>query len=225
MANWWEAPITQAHGVAGEQGVDFGVGFHTPITAILGGIVQRVLCDVGWRCEVDVATQYQGRPATESFLHIDQPAVSVGQSLAPGDLIGLSGGQLSGGSNPDSPQYSSGPHVEFDLFQGGAWQNPIDPTALARGGPEGGTGGNPLANVPILGGVFAAGQAQGQALSTGQGLGAIAGALAGLPASIGHGLADATAAGFHDIGVFAGNQVVPLIVALVVALILFGGVL
>lgn len=65
----------------------------------------------------------------------------------------------------------------------------------------------------------AAGQAvsaAGGVLSTGQ-------ALAGLPASVGHGLADAGNAVTHNVGVFFRNQLVPLVVALVVAIVLFGG--
>lgn len=49
----------------------------------------------------------------------------------------------------------------------------------------------------------------------------VAGAIAGLPASIGHGLANATSASVNDVATFARNQVVPLIVALVVALVIF----
>jgi murein DD-endopeptidase MepM/ murein hydrolase activator NlpD len=149
---WWQTPITQAHGQNGEQGVDFGTPFHTPITAILPGTVQRVDCAVPWRCEIDIATTYQGQRFTESFLHIDQPSVSVGQQVSGGSLLGLSGGQLSGGSNPDSPNVSTGPHIEFDMFRGAApWSGAIDPTALARGGPQG--GGPGICDVPVVGGI------------------------------------------------------------------------
>jgi murein DD-endopeptidase MepM/ murein hydrolase activator NlpD len=216
MANWWEAPITQAHGVNGEQGVDLGTSYGTPITDILGGVVKAVNCAVGWRCEVDVATTYQGQQVTESFLHIDQPAVAAGQRLSPGDLVGLSGGQTSGGINNDDPNFSTGPHVEYDIFGGAAWQNPIDPTAVARGGPSG------VSQLPIIGGLVSGVQgAAGAAQAAAQGPSAVAGAIAGLPASVGHGLAGALSASIHNVGVWAHNQVIPLMVALVVALVIF----
>lgn len=56
----------------------------------------------------------------------------------------------------------------------------------------------------------------GAAITTGQ-------ALAQLPASIGHGLANAAGATAQNAGVFFRNQLVPLLVALVVAIVLFGG--
>lgn len=142
---WWRYPVSQAHGVAGETGVDLETPFHTPITAILGGKVTRILGGVGWQQEIDIATSYLGKPATETYLHIDVPQVTAGETIQPGQQIGLSGGEtfdqaqhLSGAQSPDSPVHSSGPHVEFNLFQGSVWQNPIDPTALVRGGPQGG---------------------------------------------------------------------------------------
>jgi hypothetical protein len=140
VAPFWTYPITQAHGVGGEQGVDYGTPFHTPLADVLPGTVSAVDCTPGWRCEVDVQTQFGGQPAVESYLHVDQPAVQVGQQVSTGDLIGLSGGQLSGGSNPDVQPYSTGPHVEYDIFRGTQpWQNAIDPTAFLA---SIGTGGN-----------------------------------------------------------------------------------
>lgn len=58
----------------------------------------------------------------------------------------------------------------------------------------------------------------------GQALGVTtAGAVAQLPASVGHGLANAAGASLQNAGVFFRNQLVPLLVALVVAIVLFGG--
>jgi CHAP domain len=48
-------------------------------------------------------------------------------------------------------------------------------------------------------------------------------AVAGLPASVGHGLADAAGAGVANVGIWVRNQIVPLVVALVVALVLWSG--
>jgi hypothetical protein len=51
----------------------------------------------------------------------------------------------------------------------------------------------------------------------------VAGAVSELPASVGHGLANAATAGIDNVGIWLGNQLVPLIVALAVAIVLFGG--
>lgn len=75
-----------------------------------------------------------------------------------------------------------------------------------------GQGAKP-SDIPVIGGLIGGAQA---AASTPQ-------AIAGLPASIGHGLANATGAGLQNVATFAKNQLVPLTVALVVALVLFGG--
>lgn len=77
--------------------------------------------------------------------------------------------------------------------------------------PPGGSGGNPLSNVPVVGGV----------IDAGQNLASIGPAIAGLPAQIGHGLADALSASISNAGTAAKNNIVPLIVALVVAVVLF----
>lgn len=51
--------------------------------------------------------------------------------------------------------------------------------------------------------------------------GNVAGAIAGIPASIGHGLANALGAGLQDVSVFAQRQLIALAVAAVVLLVLF----
>jgi len=48
-------------------------------------------------------------------------------------------------------------------------------------------------------------------------------AIAGLPASIGHGIANAGTASVENAATFLRNQLVPLLVALAVAIVLFGG--
>jgi hypothetical protein len=48
-------------------------------------------------------------------------------------------------------------------------------------------------------------------------------AIAGLPASVGHGLADAGGAAVANATTFFRNQIVALVVALVVAIVLWGG--
>src|SRR5207248_205005 len=52
----------------------------------------------------------------EYVFHLDQINVKPGQHVKAGQIIGLSGGQTSGGSHPTSPQYSTGPHIHFGEF-------------------------------------------------------------------------------------------------------------
>jgi CHAP domain-containing protein len=68
-------------------------------------------------------------------------------------------------------------------------------------------------NLPVIGGLEGAASA---ALTT-------PAAIAQLPASVGHGLANAASATTTNIGRWFSNQLVPLIVALSVAIVLFGG--
>jgi hypothetical protein len=219
MADWWGTEITQAHGGA-EQGVDLGTPFHTPLTAILPGTVQGVDCSSGWRCEVDILTQLEGQPYVEGYLHVDQPAVQPGDTLAAGDLVGLSGGQLSGGANPDAQPFSTGPHVEFDLWQGEqAWQNPIDPTTIVRGGPQVGAGGPSLPNLPGVLNPFGAGvtagrQAAGSVINFDP-WGGFQKAIGGTASSFGGWVSGRVVP-------FAETNLIALAVAAVVLLVLFG---
>lgn len=232
---WYDAPVTQSFGQNGEQGIDLGTQFHTPLTDLLPGVVKRILCDVGWACEIDIAATYQGKPVTESYLHVDVPEVQVGQQVTFGSEVGLSGGQLAGGAHPDSPQYSSGPHVEFDIFQGGAWQNPTNPASFidavrsqgaAAAGGDGSvvTLGTGPGGLPTPGDVAGAlGKLPGDlAASVTQGIvaGAV-GAFEGVTTAVGHGIANAGALAIHDVAVWGRRQFVALLVATVFVLVLF----
>lgn len=74
--------------------------------------------------------------------------------------------------------------------------------------PPGGT-----SSLPVVGGLSAAATA---AITTPQ-------AIAGLPGSVGHGLANAATATTSNVATWFKNQIVPLLVGLVVAIVLFGG--
>lgn len=55
----------------------------------------------------------------EYVYHLDQIDVTSGQHVNAGDIIGLTGGQNSGGQHPTDPMWSSGPHLhigEFDNY-------------------------------------------------------------------------------------------------------------
>jgi surface antigen len=93
-----------------------------------------------------------------------------------------------------------------------------------------GLGRTDIRNVPGLGGVAgfilppggAVAGAAGALASAADPFG-IGSAIAGVPASIGHGLANAGTATGHNLGTWAKNNIVGLVVALVVALVIFGG--
>ena len=70
-----------------------------------------------------------------------------------------------------------------------------------------------LSNLPVVGGLATGATA---ALTT-------PAAIAGLPASVGHGLANAASATTSNVATWLKNQLVPLLVGLTVAIVLFGG--
>jgi hypothetical protein len=71
----------------------------------------------------------------------------------------------------------------------------------------------PPNGLPVVGGLVSGAQAAA----------GLPAAIAGLPVTVGHGLADATVAGLHDVGAWFRNWLPALAVAVVVALILFPG--
>jgi hypothetical protein len=79
-----------------------------------------------------------GPGITETFAHADRIDVREGETVWPGQQVGLSGGE----GLP--PIYSNGPHVHYSLFGGAPWDNTksIDPSdylnAVRRGGGIGG---------------------------------------------------------------------------------------
>jgi hypothetical protein len=140
-----------------EYGVDYSVPFHTPVPAIWGGKV-IFAGRTQWSANpsdssgglVEVLSNVPGIGQQVSYyLHLDTANVQVGQQINPGQIVGLSGGQLSGGNWPVSPKYSTGPHIEvgfnapFLPVKGpGKNQNPLPfiKQALQNGVPMNGQG-------------------------------------------------------------------------------------
>jgi murein DD-endopeptidase MepM/ murein hydrolase activator NlpD len=212
--SWWDAPVTQGFGANGERGVDLGVSYGTPITSLESGAVSEASCGHPWGCEVGVSTSLPGvGNVIEYFLHLDALNVAPGQQVKAGQQVGISGGQLAGGNWPNSPNVSTGPHVEVGFFRDRFWGPSFDPLSTVRQGPGSGGPGD----IPIVGGVIS------DVTGAGAGLSAIGSAIAGLPASVGHGLANALSAGQHDVAVLLQKQIVALAVAAVVLLVLFLG--
>jgi murein DD-endopeptidase MepM/ murein hydrolase activator NlpD len=126
MTAWFLAPIS--HGYYGaydpktpdtpHYAVDIGEPVDTPITALKSGKVVQADYAV-WNGEPgggevfikpdDGSTEYY-------YYHFDQNKVSAGQHVNAGDVVGLSGGQNSGGSHPTSTAWSTGPHVHVGYF-------------------------------------------------------------------------------------------------------------
>lgn len=127
---WWQDPVTQKYNPPVEPGEDIGTPFHTPITALLPGSVAGISYG-GYGARVDVATA-QG---DVYYQHLDTVATGIrkGASVTAGEDIGLSGGQLWGGSLPNSPLNSTGPHVEVGVVYAGRSQ---DPSTLIGMGPQ-----------------------------------------------------------------------------------------
>lgn len=97
-----------------ETGIDIGTAFHTPITSLTSGTVVGTGY-YGGGGVVSVQTLVNGQPANVYYQHLDTIDVRKGATVTPGTVLGLSGGQLSGGAHPSLAQFSNGPHVEIGI--------------------------------------------------------------------------------------------------------------
>lgn len=129
--SWWKDVITQAFNPPVEPGEDIGTPFHTPVTALESGRIESVTYG-GFGARIDVA---EGGSTVVYYQHLDEvaPGLHAGSQITAGEQLGLSGGQLSGGNLPNSPQNSSGPHIEVGETVGGA---PVNPSQLIAAGPQ-----------------------------------------------------------------------------------------
>ncbi len=121
MTAWFMYPITHGYypnydpkiADTPHYAVDIATPMDTPITAIKSGKV--VQADyAAWGGEVfirpdDGSTEYY-------YYHFDQNKVSAGQHVNAGDLVGLSGGQTSGGLHPVTDGESTGAHTHVGEF-------------------------------------------------------------------------------------------------------------
>ena len=131
-ASGWTAPLRgkvvsgfRTAGRPTHHGVDIAADKRTPIHATAAGTVVRMRCDarlggVSISCDRDGSPQVKGCGWYVDILHagavvtrychmIQQPAVRLGQSVAAGEVIGLSG----------SSGNSSGPHLHFEVHLDG----------------------------------------------------------------------------------------------------------
>lgn len=112
--------ITQAFGVNGEEGTDFGMPEHQSISTPVGGVITtRDDGNRNWGRAV-----YVKMPNGWTFFvgHLFDFAVQDGQTVAPGQVLGTSGG----GSDAPSPGDSQGPHIEVRFIDpSGQNQDPM----------------------------------------------------------------------------------------------------
>jgi murein DD-endopeptidase MepM/ murein hydrolase activator NlpD len=92
-------------------GIDIGVGFGTPIHAAASGIVILAGPDGGYGNFVVID---HGNNLATAYAHQESIAVTVGQHVNQGDVIGYVG----------STGFSTGPHLHFEVRING---NPVDP--------------------------------------------------------------------------------------------------
>jgi hypothetical protein len=140
-------PISLGYGqgdiaLGGNHLVDIKTPFHTTITAPASGTITNYQLEpwggqVTWKLDQPI----NGVPYA-FIIHLDQlnPNLGIGQHINAGDVLGLSGGQNSGGTNPETSYWSSQPQTGFGLSNGpiygtgAGWvQNPLgfpqlDPT-------------------------------------------------------------------------------------------------
>src|SRR5690625_839611 len=122
-------------------GVDWAVPVGTPVRAALAGSVART----GWnvvngRTGIGVLLAHPGNRNTY-YGHLSKSQVSVGDEVAKGQVIGLSG----------NTGNSTGPHLHFETWTGG---KPVDPMKYMGGLPasaSGGGGFDPLAPLRAIG--------------------------------------------------------------------------
>lgn len=93
--------------------VDIGAPMDTPFFFLESGTIDKESYQP-WGGEIFERPDSGG--PEEYVFHLDQINVKPGQHVQAGEVVGLSGGQTSGGSHPTQPRYSTGPHIHFGLF-------------------------------------------------------------------------------------------------------------
>lgn len=159
----WAQDVTQPFGpstLSGEpawggyahfhEGIDIGVPVGTPLhSPVTGTVVTAGLQDFGGGTNVVTVRAPDG--STYSLYHLSSVLVSVGQSIAAGDLLGASGGA----PGDYGAGYSTGPHVHFQI--GDSSGNWVDPETWTPGSgvgttPAPGSGGTvPTIPVSVVG--------------------------------------------------------------------------
>lgn len=121
----WLANVTQHYGWnyypsgrVWEDGNDFGLPYNTPVYSLTDGPV----VGTGYYGGGGVVSIEENPQTIWYYQHLDENVVRPGDQVVAGQLIGYSGGQLSGGRHP-ATCCSSGPHIEVGVNApfGGFW--------------------------------------------------------------------------------------------------------
>ena len=119
---------------ANHHGIDFGIPVGSPLTAIEAGSISTIGNDAnGYGNWIEV--KHEDGTASR-YGHLSQINVSRGQKVAPGQVVGKSGGK------PGAPGAgnSTGPHLHFELLNEKGVK--INPAPYLNGAPAAPTGGN-----------------------------------------------------------------------------------
>ena len=95
------------------KGVDWYVGVGTPVKAAASGTVLRAGFYSSYGNCVDIK---HSDGSMTRYAHLNSVAVSAGQTVSQGDLIAYSG----------NTGYTTGPHLHFEIWIGGATVNPLN---------------------------------------------------------------------------------------------------
>lgn len=122
---WYNNPITIPYGagdpqLGGNHLVDIGTPFGTQIQSIVSGTITNYeYTPWGGQITMKLDNPINGVPYA-FYIHLDSlnPNIGVGQHINVGDLIGISGGQNSGGTHPETTFYSTQPQTGFGLSHG-----------------------------------------------------------------------------------------------------------
>lgn len=136
--SWWLNNVTSPYTGnpnGGEMGNDFGTPQGTPVYAVTGG----KLVGAGYYNGGGVVSVEEKPGTVWYYQHLDlvqTPIPANGVTITPGEQVGLSGGQLSGGNHP-ATCCSNGAHIEVGVNGpwGGIWhpEGPsVDPQPLLR---------------------------------------------------------------------------------------------
>ena len=106
--------ITSYFGPTHPKGIDISIAY-APVAASAAGRVVFVggdaCCSYGYYIDIEHADGY-----TTRYGHLSKFLVTLGQQVAQGDTIAISG----------NTGYSTGAHLHFEIRQGGGFRNPLD---------------------------------------------------------------------------------------------------
>lgn len=112
-------PIVRGFIPGAHLGIDYGVPVGTPVQATASGTVTQAdnTDPRGYGCEIDID---HGGGWSSRYGHLVQYAVAQGQTVQQGAVIGYSGGQQGAPCSGNA----TGPHLHFEIAQGGVQQDP-----------------------------------------------------------------------------------------------------